>query len=42
MSSTGVEYYDILKETWHEVKFKISILENVKLTVVSDLIYGVS
>ncbi|XP_022171365.1 kelch-like protein 3 isoform X1 [Myzus persicae] len=41
MSTVGVEYYDILKETWHKVKLKISITGCIKLTVVSDLIYGV-
>jgi len=42
MSIRGVEYYDILSETWQEVKFKIKEDESQKLTVVSDLIYGVS
>jgi len=42
MSTTGVEYYDISKETWHKVNLKISITECIKLAVVSDLIYGVS
>jgi len=42
MSYDGVEYYDILNGTWHEVKIQIKILESIKLTVVSELIYGVS
>ncbi|XP_016656441.1 kelch-like protein 3 [Acyrthosiphon pisum] len=41
MSSSGSEYYDILSETWQEVKFKITETQNLKLAVVSDLIYGV-
>eukprot|EP00102_Acyrthosiphon_pisum_P023672 XP_016660882.1 PREDICTED: kelch-like protein 17 [Acyrthosiphon pisum] len=41
MSTRGVEYYDILSETWQEVKFKIKEVESLKLAVVSDLIYGV-
>jgi len=42
MSSSGSEYYDILSETWQEVKFKITETHILKLAVVSDLIYGVS
>jgi len=42
MSTSGVEYYDIQSEKWQEVKFKISGTNNLKLAVVSDLIYGVS
>ncbi|XP_029348475.1 kelch-like protein 2 isoform X2 [Acyrthosiphon pisum] len=41
MSSSGSEYYNILSETWQEVKFKITETQNLKLAVVSDLIYGV-
>jgi len=42
MSGNGVEYYDVLSETWHEVKFRIPEIQDLKLAVVSDLIYGVS
>jgi len=42
MSNYGVEYYDMLSETWLEVKFKISGTVDLKLAIVSDLIYGVS
>ncbi|CAI6349429.1 unnamed protein product [Macrosiphum euphorbiae] len=42
MSSSGVEYYDILSGEWQEVKLKITFeTEHLKLAVVSDLIYGV-
>ncbi|CAI6371820.1 unnamed protein product [Macrosiphum euphorbiae] len=41
MSSSGSEYYDILSETWQEVKFKITGIHKIKLAVVSNLIYGV-
>lgn len=42
MSSAGVEYYHILKGTWYKVTFKLGPVEGLKLTVVSNLIYGVS
>lgn len=43
MSYAGVEYYDIVKRSWHVVNFKISKdTKEVSLAVVSDLIYVVS
>lgn len=43
MSMTGVEYYDLIKESWHIVNFKIGkSMKFLRLAVVSDLIYGVS
>lgn len=45
MSSSGVEYYDILSGKWQKVQFKITTMSethDLKLAVDSDLIYGVS
>jgi len=45
MSSSGVEYYDILSGKWQKVKLKLTTMsgtQDLKLAVVSDLIYGVS